>query len=50
MSYHVFVRPDLRVGMYLEASRSKMLECGLGMIILPFRAAPLSTWWMMELQ
>lgn len=50
VSYHVLVRPDLRVGMYLEARRSKMLECGLGVIILPFRAAPLSTWWMMELQ
>lgn len=25
-SYYVFVRPDLRVGVYLEASRSKMLE------------------------
>lgn len=50
VSYHVLVRPDLRVGMYLEASRSKMLECGLGVIILPFRAAPLSAWWMMELQ
>lgn len=39
VSYHQFVRPDLRVGMYLEASSSKMLECGLGVVIPPFRAA-----------
>lgn len=39
VSYHQFVRPDLRVGMYLEASSSKMLECGLGVITPLFRAA-----------